>query len=172
MLAIDASHAAMRVASQRAARPAHRGGLPNAVFIASSLEMLPPELNGVASLVVVHFPWGSLLRASTGQDASGAARLASMVAPGGTLRLLVSASDRDAARGAVDLRPEEVAAAYSRLGMRPVTCRVATLADVAKATSSWGKRLLATGNGRVAWLIELVAQSPAAVPSGKTSPGW
>ena len=162
MLAIDASHAAMREASQRAARPAHRGGLPNAVFITLSLELLPSEMTSIASLVVVHFPWGSLLRAALGEDEAGAARLAALVAPGGTLRLLVSASDRDAARGAVELRPEEIAAAYSRLGMRPVTCRVATRADVAEARSSWAKRLLAAADGRVAWLIELVAQNPAA----------
>ncbi len=151
----------MRGASHRAARPARRGGLPNACFVASALDALPPELNGIASLVAVHFPWGSLLRAALGEDQDGAAHLASLVAPGGTLRLLLSASERDATRGATELRPDEIAARYLGLGLRPITCRLATLADIAEAHSSWGRRLMTAGGGRCAWLLELRRVEPA-----------
>ena len=157
MLAIDASHAGMRQASWRAARSARRGGLPNAVFVVSSLEGLPPQLNGLSTLVAVHFPWGSLLHAALGDDADGAERIAALVAPGGLLRLLVSASPRDAGRGAMDIEPAAIVAAYAALGMMPVSCRVATPADIAESRSSWGRRLLTSGHGRQAWLIELRA---------------
>lgn len=157
MLAIDASHEAMRDASRRAAGPARRGGLPNALFIASGLEQLPGGLGGLASLVTVHFPWGSLLRAAAGQDAAGAAGIARLVAPGGLLRLLVSAAERDAGGGAVVLDPTLVMAAYRLPGMRPRACRPATDGDIAAARSSWGRRLLASGRDRATWLIELRA---------------
>jgi hypothetical protein len=155
VLAVDASHAAMRESSWRAGRAAKRGGLPNALFIASSLEQLPAELWGLASLATVHFPWGSLLDAAVGRDPVGTERLARLVAPGGLLRLLVSASARDAAGGATALDPAAVVAAYAALGFAAEGCRPATLDDVEAARSSWGRRLLTSGGDRQAWLIEL-----------------
>jgi 16S rRNA (adenine(1408)-N(1))-methyltransferase len=155
VLAVDASHAAMAEATRRAARNPRKGGLPNALFVASALEALPPRLDGLASVVTVHFPWGSLLRAAVGQNAAGAARLAALVAPGGMLRLLVSAAPRDAAAGAATLDPAGLVATYLSLGMSVCTCRPATLDDVAAARSSWGRRLMASGGDRSAWLLEL-----------------
>jgi len=159
----------MREASRRAARSARRGGLSNAIFVASSLDALPPRLNGLAALVAVHFPWGSLLRASLGQDVEAAAHMASLVAPGGRLRLLVSASPRDASRGVVHIEPQSIVAAYAMLGMVPVTCRVATQADIAEARSSWGRRLLTSSTDRCAWLAELRRADVAADPSGRNA---
>jgi hypothetical protein len=154
VLAVDASHPAMRRASWRASLPARRGGLPNAVFVASSLEALPLELAGIAALVTVHFPWGSLLRAALGEDGDGANAIARLVTGGGRLRLLVSASERDRARGTTALEPSRVVAAYEALGLRPRACHPATPEDL--RDSSWGKRLLmAGGDGRQAWVIEL-----------------
>jgi len=160
VLAIDASHEAMRDASRRAARPARKGGLPNARFIASGIEQLPGELAGLASFVTVHFPWGSLLRAAVGVDEDGTAVIARLLAPGGLLRLLVSAADRDAdAGGVVDLDPSDVVGAFRELGMEARACRPASADDLAAAHSSWGRRLLSSGRDRRTWLIELVARS-------------
>jgi hypothetical protein len=160
VLAIDASHEAMRNASHRAARPAGKGGLPNARFIASGMEQLPAELAGFASLVTVHFPWGSLLRAAVGKDAAGAAGIARLVVRGGRLRLLVSAAERDAnGGGVVDLDPGAVAGAYRELGMVLCACRPASAEDLAGAHSTWGRRLLSSGRERRTWLIELAAAS-------------
>jgi hypothetical protein len=145
----------MRESSWRAARSHRRGGLPNAVFLASSLEALPGELSGVASLVTVHFPWGSLLDAAVGRDPAGIDRLARVVAPAGLLRLLVSASERDAGGGATALEPHAVVAAYAVHGFVAEACRRATLEDVESARSSWGRRLLRAGGDRQAWLFEL-----------------
>jgi len=146
----------MREASRRAARPARKGGLPNARFIASGLEQLPAELGGLASLVTVHFPWGSLLRAAAGEDRSGAAAIARLVAPGGVLRLLASAAERDAtAGGVVDVDPSAVIDVYRDLGMAVRACRPASADDLAAAHSTWGRRLLSSGRDRRTWLIEL-----------------
>ena len=147
----------MRDASRRVARPAHRGGLPNARFIASGLEQLPAGLAAIASLVTVHFPWGSLLRAAAGEDEDGAAGIVRLVAPGGLLRLLISAAERDAGGGVVDLDPAAVVAAYERLGLEPRSCRPASSDDLEAAHSTWGRRLLSSGRERRTWLIELAA---------------
>jgi hypothetical protein len=161
VLAIDASHAAMREASRRAARAARRGGLPNVRFIAAGLEELPTELGAFASLVTVHFPWGSLLRAAVAQDAAGAAAIARLLAPGGLLRLLVSAAERDRTRGGVtNLDPASVVAAYCELGLVAHACRPASPEDVSAAHSSWARRLLASGRDRRTWLIEFLAPPP------------
>ena len=161
VLAIDASHVAMRESSRRAAAPVRKGGLPNASFIASGVEQLPGELAGLASLVTVHFPWGSLLRAAAGRDAEATERIAGLVAPGGRLRLLLSAADRDATSGGLDdLDPAAVLSAYHALGMEPGACRSASAEDVQAAHSTWGRRLLASGRDRRTWLIELTAPRP------------
>ena len=149
----------MRDASRRAARPAGKGGLPNARFIASGVEQLPADLAGMASFVTVHFPWGSLLRAAVGDDVDGAAEIARLVARGGLLRLLVSAAARDAGGGVVDLDPGAVVAAYRELGMEARGCRPASADDLAAAHSTWGRRLLSSGRDRRTWLIELGAPS-------------
>ncbi|HET7521480.1 MAG TPA: class I SAM-dependent methyltransferase, partial [Candidatus Limnocylindria bacterium] len=87
VVAMDSSHDGMRESSSRAARSPQRGGLDNVIFVVAALEAAPLELNGLASLVTVHFPWGTLLDAAIGRDRAGAAHLAAMAAPGGLLRL-------------------------------------------------------------------------------------
>ena len=56
VVGVDASAAAMAVASRRAAATPRRGGLPNALFVVAAVEALPPELNGLTNAVTIHFP--------------------------------------------------------------------------------------------------------------------
>lgn len=157
VLGVDASADAMREASRRAARPGARGGLPNARFVVAPLEQLR-GLEGVADLVTVHFPWGSLRSAAAGHDSALTARLAAQVRPGGRLELLLADAERD---GAAQIDIGAVVAAHERLGLRPVEIRAATLDDAISAHSSWGKRLLRHPMpGRMAWRIRL--ERPAA----------
>lgn len=153
VLGVDANYGAMRESSRRAARPAARGGLPNARFVVSSIEALPEGLESFADVVTVHFPWGSLRDAAVGADPHLTARIASLVRPGGQLRLLVSAAERDGGPG---IDPDRVAAAYAAHGLHPRSLCPATLADAVAARSSWGKRLLRRpAPGRQAWAFEL-----------------
>jgi 16S rRNA (adenine(1408)-N(1))-methyltransferase len=48
-------------ASRRAAGPARKGGLDNALFVLAAAEAPPAELWALAARVTVLFPWGSLL---------------------------------------------------------------------------------------------------------------
>src|ERR671913_1706264 len=160
----------MAEASRRAARRPERGGLPNALFVVAAAEALPAELDGLAGLVTVHFPWGSLLRGLLTADPAVLAGLARVLRPGGTLSMLVSSTDRDrgAGVGPID-RPAlaVLAGAYARQGLAVTRVRPATPDDVAASRSTWGRRLGA-GTRRPAWLLEARRVRPA--PGGPAGP--
>jgi 16S rRNA (adenine(1408)-N(1))-methyltransferase len=163
VVGVDASAAAMAEASRRAGRRPERGGLPNALFVVAAAEALPPELDGLAGLVTVHFPWGSLLRGLLAADPAVLGGLARVLAPGGTLSMLVSSTARDAAGvEPIDRRAlDALAGPYGRHGLALTRVRPATPADVAASRSTWGKRLGA-GASRPAWRLE-ATRVPAAV---------
>ncbi len=159
VIGVDPNARAMAVASRRAAR----GGVLNALFLAASLESLPPELAGRAGLVRVNLPWGSLLRGLVAGDPATHAALSSLVAPGGRLELLVSLTERDRPAGMALIGRSE-RATLSRAAMRGILrrfqgfsveeMRPATAADVVASGSSWAKRLGIPGR-REAWIGRL-----------------
>jgi 16S rRNA (adenine(1408)-N(1))-methyltransferase len=158
VLGVDAVADPMVDASRRAARSPGRGGLPNARYVVAALDALPAELDGLADLVTVHFPWGSLRDAAIGRDEQATARLARLVGPAGRLELLVADGDRDRA---APFDPDVALAALAAAGLRVNELRPATLADAVAAHSSWGKRLLRQPSaGRSAWRIRLVSPQP------------
>ena len=68
-IGVDANPRPLEKISEKIHRKAAKGGLPNVLFLQAAVEDLPPELDGVADEVHVHFPWGSLLRAvATGEE--------------------------------------------------------------------------------------------------------
>jgi 16S rRNA (adenine(1408)-N(1))-methyltransferase len=158
VVAVDASRDAMVESSRRAAR----GHVANAVFVVSAAEALPGELAGIANELVVNFPFGSLLRAASGAAPQQTGRLARLLAVGGTLRLLLAASPRDAAGGAEELDPDRLVAAWATNGLQLVELRPATIADAIAAHSSWGKRLLRNrAPDRSAWQVRLARLAAA-----------
>jgi 16S rRNA (adenine(1408)-N(1))-methyltransferase len=156
VVGVDANAAGMATASRRAAARPSRGGLPNALFVVAAAEALPAELDGVAGLVTVHFPWGSLLRGLLGADPAIMSGLTRVLRPGATLQLLVSSTVRDRGAGAAPIQAatlDTLAESYATWGLAVTRLRPATVADVAAAHSSWGKRLGA-GTRRPAWLLQ------------------
>ena len=164
VVGVDAGAAAMAESSRRAARRPERGGLPNALFVVAAAEALPAELDGLADLVTVHFPWGSLLRGLVAADPAVMGGLARVLRPGATLSMLLSSTDRDRGAGVEPLSEPTLATladAYGRHGLAVTTARPATAADVAATRSTWGRRLGA-GVRRPAWLLE-ATRLPAGV---------
>jgi 16S rRNA (adenine(1408)-N(1))-methyltransferase len=164
VVGVDANAAGMATASRRAAAKPSRGGLPNALFVVAAAEAMPAELDGVADLVTVHFPWGSLLRGLVAADPGVMGGLARVLRPGATLSLLLSATDRDRGAGVGTISEPTLAAmagAYGRHGLAVTRIRPAAPADVAAARSTWGRRLGA-GDRRPAWLLE-ATRLPAGV---------
>jgi 16S rRNA (adenine(1408)-N(1))-methyltransferase len=140
VVGVDANAAGMMTASRRAAARPSRGGLPNALFVVATVEALPAELDEVADLVTVHFPWGSLLRGLLGADPATMSSLTRVLRPGATLQLLVSSTDRDRGAGVPPIQPaalHTLAASYATWGLAVTQLRPATVADVAAAHSSW-----------------------------------
>jgi 16S rRNA (adenine(1408)-N(1))-methyltransferase len=156
VVGVDANAAGMATASRRAAARPSRGGLPNALFVVAAVEALPAELDGVADLVTVHFPWGSLLRGLLGADPATMSSLTRVLRPGAALQLLVSSTARDHSVGVAPIQAatlQALADSYAAWGLTVTEARPATVADVATAHSSWGKRLGA-GTRRPAWLLQ------------------
>jgi 16S rRNA (adenine(1408)-N(1))-methyltransferase len=155
VVGVDANAAGIMTASRRAAARPSRGGLPNALFVVAAAEALPAELEGVADLVTVHFPWGSLLRGLLGADPATMTGLTRLLRPGAILQLLVSSTVRDRGAGVAPIQAatlQALAESYATWGLAVTEARPATVADVAAAHSSWGKRLDA-GTRRPAWLL-------------------
>jgi 16S rRNA (adenine(1408)-N(1))-methyltransferase len=163
VVGVDANAAGMATASRRAAAKPARGGLPNALFVVAAVEQLPGELDGVADLVTVHFPWGSLLRGLLGAEAATMTGLTRVLRSGATLQLLLSSTVRDRGAGVAPIRAatlQALAGSYATWGLAVTQLRPATVADVAAAHSTWGKRLSA-GTRRPAWLLRAGFVSPA-----------
>ena len=151
VIGIDANAASMAEASRRAAGPARKGGLENALFVMAAAEAPPHELRALAERVTVLFPWGSLLRGCLGADAVVAEGIAALLAPAGTLELLVAPTDRDGLDG-LPTDPHGVIAAATRtfdaLGLQLIEARSATDVQVRASGSTWARRLLSNPTTR------------------------
>jgi 16S rRNA (adenine(1408)-N(1))-methyltransferase len=144
VIGVDASAGAMAEASRRAARPAGRGGLPNALFVVAAAEALPPELHGLADVVAIHLPWGSLLRGALALDDDVAAGIARLVAPAGRVEILLAPAARDRLSSDIDVRrrlADGLAEDWSRHGLEVCEARPATDPEIAAAGSTWARRL-------------------------------
>ena len=144
VIGIDASADAMAEASRRAARPARRAGLANAMFVVAAAEALPPELDRIADIVTIHLPWGSLLRGALAIDEAVASGIAGLVAHGGRVDIIVAPATRDRLDGAVDVErrlTNGLAGDWRRFGLELREARPATEADIAAARTTWARRL-------------------------------
>jgi len=133
-------------ASRRAAARPERGGLPNLMFLAEGVERLPAAFDGLADLVTVQFPWGSLLRGALGADPTIAGAIARLVAPAGKLEILLSIVERDRAAvggsGAFgDPDVELMRQVYASHGLEVVETRRLSPDEVRATGSSWARRL-------------------------------
>lgn len=142
---VDASADAMR----RAARRVLRSRASNVLFVVAAVEALPPELAGIADLVTVHFPWGSLLRGVLTAEELVLANLASLARPGAEVRLLVSTEPRDGAPPSEAGTFLDLAPRYRRHGLELIEARAPTVTEIAASHSSWAKRLRAAERRRV-----------------------
>ena len=159
VVGIDAHGRAMAPAG----RHLQRRRLPNALLVEARAEDLPPELDGLAGDVRIHFPWGSLLRGLLEADPRIVSGLARVTRPGATVTALLSVTERE--RG-LDLAPlnealrAPLAARYAPFGLALSAWRPAGDREIAAACSSWAKRLGA-GARRETWVLRLTASAHA-----------
>jgi 16S rRNA (adenine(1408)-N(1))-methyltransferase len=108
-IGLDANTQPLEKLSEKIHRKPAKGGLPNVLFIQAAVETLPPELEGVADEIHIHFPWGSLLRAVATGDEAVLLNLRRICAPGALLEIILG------------LDPERDRSEIESLGLRPLT---------------------------------------------------
>ncbi len=156
MVGIDASAAAMGAASRRASAKPTRGGLPNARFFVDAAESLPGPLAGLADVVTVTLPWGSLLLGVLGREPAVMRGLTDLLRRdrGSRLEILLSVTPRDHVAGLDGLSTaalRHVGSAWEACGLRLVDARPAAPGELAATGSSWARRL----GARPVWRLEL-----------------
>lgn len=88
-IGIDPNVRPLEKISEKIHRRPSKGGSPNVLFVQAPVEDLPPELDGVADEVHVHFPWGSLLRAFATGDVEVLGNVRRICSPGAMLEVVL-----------------------------------------------------------------------------------
>jgi predicted RNA methylase len=162
---IDPDADAMSEYGYRSSRKPVRGGVDNARFVVASAEQLPAELEGLATLVRVNFPWGSLLRGMLQPDASMLRSLASL-APGGRFEIAFSYDPQhDTSAFIGDPLPllddayikDVLVPAYRDAGLEVTEQRRLTQDEALALPSTWGRRLLHARPRSVYFIAGLVS---------------
>jgi 16S rRNA (adenine(1408)-N(1))-methyltransferase len=170
-IGIDAQAKALEKISEKIYRKPAKGGLPNVLFVQAAIESLPPELDGVADEIHIHFPWGSLLRAVLSADPLALGNLRRICAPGCLLEIVIGLDPtRDRAEierlrlpqlsnaYLAEILPEK----YRAAGFDVLEKGVLAASDWAGLQTSWARRL--QGN-TMREVVYLVARAAAPDPS-------
>lgn len=123
-IGIDANPQPLAKISEKIHRKPAKGGLPNVLFIQAAVEALPPELDGVADELHIHFPWGSLLRAVATGDETVLRSLRRLCAPGALMEVIIG------------LDPERDQSQIEALGLEPFTDELLELSLVPRYEAS------------------------------------
>ena len=161
-IGIDPNPRPLEKVSEKIHRKPAKGGLPNVLFIQAAVEDLPPELDGVADQIHVHFPWGSLLRAVATGDERVLRGLRRLCAPGWWLEVIIGIDpERDRTEverlGLPVLSPENVRAEliprYAAAGFKIVQSGVIAQSEWPQLQTSWAKRLHGNAERKVTYII-------------------
>jgi 16S rRNA (adenine(1408)-N(1))-methyltransferase len=160
-IGVDANVKPLEKPSMKATRKPAKGGLPNAMFVQAAVEDLPPEFDGVADEIHIHFPWGSLLKAVATGDADILASLRRIAADGCQLEIVIGIDpERDRVElerlGVPELTPiilhSFLIPRYIAAGFEYVEARTLTHAEWSKLETSWARKLLRSSDRRVTFL--------------------
>jgi 16S rRNA (adenine(1408)-N(1))-methyltransferase len=160
VIGVDATADGLRDTSLRLAAKPSRGGLPNALLGRLALADAPGELLGLADVLTVLLPWGSLLAAVARPDAAALRSLRGICKAGAQVRMLFGygaeterAAIRDLELPVLDAGTlAALIRAYAGAGFA-VTARFAALDEVRALPTTWAKRL--TFSGRERRFVEL-----------------
>ncbi|MGA9997272.1 MAG: methyltransferase domain-containing protein [Pyrinomonadaceae bacterium] len=149
-IGVDANTRPLEKVSEKVHRKAAKGGLPNVLFLQAAVEDLPPELDGVADEVHVHFPWGSLLRAVAVGDRDVLENLHRVCSSGALLEVVIGLDpERDRSEierlGLPSLSIEYIdstlAPAYRSAGFEILERGAILPSEWPELQTSWAKRL-------------------------------
>lgn len=150
VIGVDPVRDNLREMSARAARKPERGGLANVLYVAASVEQLPPELGAIADEIFVLLPWGSLMRGIILGEERVLRAIAGLGRTGARVRMVLNTRIFDdpvpiQAQDLPDLTPDYVHAtlspAFDRVGMRIERADWMSPDEVARLETTWAKRL-------------------------------
>ncbi len=161
-IGIDANAKPLAKISEKIHRKPAKGGAPNVLFIQSAVEDLPPELDGVANEVHVHFPWGSLLRAVMTGDLAVLRNLRRVCEPEALLEIVIGI---DPARDQSEIERLELPALthdylerqliplYESAGFEVFEHGILSAAQWSEFETSWARRLKGNDQRAVTYLV-------------------
>jgi 16S rRNA (adenine(1408)-N(1))-methyltransferase len=165
-IGIDANRRPLEKISEKIHRKPSKGGLPNVLFLQAALEDLPPELDGVADEVHVHFPWGSLLQAVAKGEREALLNLRRVCSHGAFLEVIIGLDpERDRSEmerlGLPDISAEYIdtvlVADYRNAGFEIVERGVLAPSEWPKLQTSWAKRLKGSAGRFLVYIIARAA---------------
>jgi 16S rRNA (adenine(1408)-N(1))-methyltransferase len=161
-IGIDANARPLEKVSEKIHRNPAKGGLPNLLFIQAAVEELPPELDGVADELHIHFPWGSLLGAVAAGDEKVLKSLRRLCSPGCLLEILIGV-DPERDRSEIErlgLKPltteyleDELLPRYKAAGFEMLDSGVLGQSEWSKIKTSWARRLKGNEGRKVLFIL-------------------
>lgn len=161
-IGIDPNVKPLAKISEKIHRKPAKGGAPNVLFIQSAVEELPPELDGVANEVHVHFPWGSLLRAVVTGDPAVLRNLRRICEVEALLEIVIgidpsrdqSEIERlDLPALTSDYLQRELIPLYESAGFAVFEHGTLSAAQWAELETSWARRLRGNDQRAVTYLV-------------------
>ncbi len=149
-IGVDANPRPLEKVSEKIHRKPSKGGLSNILFLQSSVEALPSELDGMADEVHVHFPWGSLLRAVATGDETVLQNLRRIFSAGALLEVVIGLDpERDRAEmERLELETfsashidSVLASRYEDAGFEVLKTGTLLASEWSRLQTSWAKRL-------------------------------
>jgi 16S rRNA (adenine(1408)-N(1))-methyltransferase len=173
-IAVDPDADTLAEYAYRAGRKPSRGGTGNALFVVAAVEDLPAELIGIAALVGVNFPWGSLLRGLVLPEGAVLEALADLGAPDARFEFVISYDpEHDIAGLAGETLPpltearidDVLAPPYAAAGLQIDNRRQMSLDEAIALPSTWARRLLHGRSRDVFWVTGSIAQPTGSEPA-------
>jgi 16S rRNA (adenine(1408)-N(1))-methyltransferase len=161
-IGIDPNVQPLEKISEKIYRKPAKGGAPNVLFIQASIEELPPDLDGVADEIHVHFPWGSLLRAVATAGVAVLRNLRRICSPDALLEVVLGLDPvRDQSEiQRLELVPlslehidQVLAPKYAGAGFEITERGIVPASEWPEFNTSWAKRLHQNERRPIAYVI-------------------
>lgn len=163
-IGVDAERSNLEEYSARAIRKPHKGGAANLIYTIANAENMPDELSGLADLIWIVLPWGSLLKGFALAQENLLNNIVKIAAPGALLKAVLTYELRYEAMeieklGLPGLSPgyvdEFLAPRFRQWGISIGEKKFLTNRELKNIASTWAKRL-GFGKTRVILYIQAV----------------
>ena len=145
-------------------KKARKDKLRNILFVLGSVEHLPSDLDGIADVLHIILPWGTLLQIIASPNENSLKEIISLTKAGGKMKIVLGYAQElepiETARLALEeldegYISERIVPSFERLGMRLTSLRKITSEELKNFETTWSKKL-GFGRRRSLYLLELV----------------